>query len=143
MTAKPSDSAKILSLLFAIGRRMRDEGKRRARTPLYSMLHFQTLRYVEKKGKPFMHDVANYLCVTPPAATLLIDGLVRDKLLVRSLDANDRRSVRVTLTGRGRQFLSRAVREKTGKLKNTFTAALTAKERAAFIVILEKILSEA
>lgn len=138
-----NDSAKILSLLFAIGRRMRDDGKQGKRSPSYSMLHFQTLRYVEAKGEPFMHDVAKFLCVTPPAATLLIDGLVKDKLLIRSLDANDRRSVRVALTGRGKRLLARGVREKIGKLKNMFTSALTAKERAAFIAILEKILSEA
>ena len=34
----PSDNVRILSLLFSIGRQMRDENNR------YSMLHFHTLR---------------------------------------------------------------------------------------------------
>jgi DNA-binding MarR family transcriptional regulator len=126
-----SDSTKILSLMFAIGRQMRDEGKN-------SMLHFQTLRYVQERGNPFMQDVAGYLCVTPSAATLLIDGLVKEKLLSRSFDIRDRRAVRVTLTESGKRFLARGIRKKMDKLKKIF-AVLTAKERARFIVILQKI----
>ncbi len=143
MPRRSSDSAKILSLLFAIGRRIREEGKPHGKAPAYSLLHFHTLQYIAAKGKPFMHDVAAYLRVTPPAATLLIDGLVKEKLLVRSLDKKDRRSVRVALTEQGKRFLSRGIREKMKKVKNMFAAALTAKERAAFIAILEKILLEA
>ncbi len=131
----PSRNVKILSLLFCIGRRLRDE--RRA----YSMLHFHTLRYVQEEGRPFMHDVACYLCVTPPAATLLIDGLIKDKLLARSFDKKDRRAVHVTLTARGKAFLTQGIRKKAVQLKKMF-AVLTPKERATFVAILEKIARE-
>ncbi|MGC9599222.1 MAG: MarR family transcriptional regulator [Minisyncoccia bacterium] len=130
-----SKNVTILSLLFCIGRRMRDE--RHA----YSMLHFHTLRYVQKEGRPFMHDVARYLRVTPPAATLLIDGLVKDKLLARSFDKKDRRAVRVTLTARGKAFLAQGIRNKMVRLKKMF-AVLTPKERAMFVAILQKITRE-
>ncbi len=139
MQSDSVNSTKILSLLFAFGRRMRDDGKKHEKPSPYSMLHFQTLRYVGEEGKPFMHDVAGYLCVTPPAATLLIDGLVKDKLLTRSFDKKDRRAVRVMLTGRGKRFLTRGIREKMTKLKSAF-AALTPKERSQFAVLLEKLL---
>ena len=132
MSAK---SEKIISLFFNIGRRMRDEKSK------CSMLHFQTLRYVQEKGRPFMHDVARYLCVTPPATTLLIDGLVKEKFLVRSFGKNDRRTVRVALTGRGKTFLARGIREKMNKLKNVF-AVLTPKERTELIVLLGKVSRE-
>jgi len=131
----PSENVKIISLLFNIGRRMRDEKSK------CSMLHFQTLRYVQGKGRPFMHDVARYLCVTPPAATLLIDCLAKEKLLVRSFNKKDRRTVRVALTRQGKTFLARGVREKMNKLKNLF-AVLTSKEQAELIMLLEKVLKE-
>lgn len=134
----PSDSENILSLMFAIGRRMRDEGQNGKHSFSSSMLHFQTLRYVQEQGRPFMHDVAGYLCVTPPAATLMIDGLVKDKLLSRSLYAKDRRAVRVTITKHGKTFLAQGIRKKANKLKKIFSV-LTPRERAQFITILEKI----
>lgn len=127
-----TDSVKILSLLFNFGRRMRDEHR------TCSMLHFQTLRYVKEHGKPLMHDLAAYLCVTRPAATLLIDGLVKDKLLRRVLDPRDRRSVRIALTKQGNAFLARGIRAKTAKFKKALSV-LTPKERAALVAILEKI----
>lgn len=129
-----SDRSKILSLMFAIGRRMRHEREQ------YSMLHFYTLRYIEERRKPFMHDVAAHLCITPPAATLLIDGLVKDKLLIRSFDKKDRRTVRVALTERGKIFLAHGIRKKMRTLNSIF-AALTAKEQKQLVAILEKILS--
>ncbi len=133
-----SDSTKILTLMFAIGRQMRDGGGKKKKNPSYSVLHFQTMRYVEERRHPLMQEVAGYLCVTPPAATLLIDGLVREKLLFRSFDTKDRRAVRVTLTEQGKNFLTRGIKEKTSKLKKMF-AVLTPKERTQFIAILEKI----
>lgn len=128
----PSDSAKIFSLLWSIGRRMRD-GKHR-----YSMLHFQTLRYIKEKGRPFMQDVARHLCITPPAATLLVEGLVKEGLVSRSFDKKDRRVVRTALTKEGKAFLARGVRMRKKKLEGLF-AVLTHRERAAFITILRKI----
>lgn len=139
------DGTKIVSLMFAIGRRIReDEHKKQKRrkgkqSAAFSMLHFQTLRYVKEKERPFMRDVAGYLCVTPPAATLLIDGLVKEKLLTRSLDPKDRRTVRVSLALQGKKFLARGIRAKTQKLRMAFTS-LTEKERTAFVAILEKVL---
>lgn len=130
----PSDRSKILSLMFAIGRRMRHEREQ------YSMLHFYTLRYIEGQGKPFMHDVAAHLCITPPAATLLIDGLVKDKMIIRSFDKKDRRAVRVALTERGKRFLAHGTRKKMRALNNIFSI-LTIKEQKQLIAILEKILS--
>ena len=134
----PSDSEKIVSLIFAIGRRMRDESQ--AKKKAYSMLHFHTLHYVQERRRPFMHEVAEYLRVTPPAATLLIDGLVKDRLLARVVDKHDRRAVRVALTERGKRFIARGIREKMGRLKKMF-AALTTSERAQLIAIIKKTLN--
>ncbi len=127
-----SDRVKIISLLFNIGRRMRDEKSK------YSMLHFQTLRYVQEEGRPLMHGVAAFLRVTPPAATLLIDGLAKDGLLIRSLDKKDRRTVRVSLTPRGKKFIGQCILKKMSKLKKTF-GVLTPKERSALVALLEKV----
>ncbi len=128
----PSDDAKIFSLLFGIGRHMRD-GKEK-----FSLLHFHTLRYVQEQGRPLIRDVARHLCVTPPAATLLVEGLVKDGFVRRAFDRKDRRAVRLALTQAGRSFLSRGIRARMKKLAQLF-ATLTPRERAAFVAILKKI----
>jgi DNA-binding MarR family transcriptional regulator len=128
----PANNAKIFSLLFDIGRRMR-EGQQR-----FSMLHFQTLRYIKEQGRPLMQDVARHLCITPPAATLLIEGLAREGLVRRVLDKRDRRVVRVALSKGGKSFLVRGIRQRMKKLERLF-AVLTPKERATLIAILKKI----
>jgi DNA-binding MarR family transcriptional regulator len=103
------------------------------------MLEFETLKYVKDAGRPHMRDIAKNFHVTPPAATLLIDALVKAKLLTRVLDQKDRRSVRVTVTARGKQFLERGITKKVNEMKKIF-GVLNAAERADFIAVLEKII---
>jgi DNA-binding MarR family transcriptional regulator len=132
-----SDTTKIFSLLFAIGRRLREEHGHGKKSAAYSLLHFHTLRYIQERRRPLMRDVAAYLCITPPAATLLVSTLVQDKFLVRSFDKKDRRGVHLALTERGKKFLSRAVRARM-KVLHTLFSALSPKERTELIAMLEK-----
>ena len=102
------------------------------------MLHFHTLRFVKMQGRPLMQEVAGYLCVTPPAATLLIEGLAKEGLVRRSFDRKDRRIVRLVLTKEGRSFLARGIRARMQQIAKLFSV-LTDAERAAFVAMLTKI----
>ena len=51
-------------------------------------------------------ELAERFCMTPSAATQLIDGLVKEKLLVRSEDPKDHRRTRLTVSARGKKRLS-------------------------------------
>jgi DNA-binding MarR family transcriptional regulator len=134
----PNNSAKLVSLMVVIGRRMRDEMKKKEGKQVYSLLHFETLRYVNENGKPLMRDVAAHFSITPPAATLLIDGLVLGKVLARIVDTKDRRTVRIALTPKGKQVLVRGMEERMKKMKEVFSV-LNEKERAELVRILGKI----
>ena len=123
--------------MFLIGRQMRDEVDKKEKGS-YSMLHFETLRYIEQHGKPSMRDVAGYFRVTPPAATLLIDGLVKNSYLTRTVDKKDRRGIRVALTAKGKQLLARGIKTRVEKIKSIFSI-LNAKESDELVRILEKI----
>lgn len=138
----PSDADVILSLLFTIGRHMRDgeHAMKRRGKQAFSMLHFHTLRYIKERKRPFMRDVADHLCVTPPAATLLVEGLVKEGLVRRVVDKKDRRAIRLVLTREGDAFLARGIRTRIKQLTRLFSA-LTGAERGAFIGILRKIAS--
>ena len=86
------------------------------------MLEFETLKYVKDTGKPHMREVAKNFHVTPPAATLMIDGLVKAKLLARVVDPKDRRSVRVSMTAKGKQLLERGITKKVNEIEENIRA---------------------
>ena len=134
----PNHSSKLLSMMFIIGRQMRDEMKPVMIKTGCSWLHFEALRYVEDNGKPLMRDVAAHFSITPPAATLLIDGLVANKMIRRIIDPKDRRAVRIALTPKGKITLTKGIAERMKKIKETFSV-LNIKEQLELTRILEKI----
>ena len=135
MAPRKSKNTELTSLMFAIGRSMR-KGKDK-----HSFLHFEALRFVKDSGKPLMREVARHFNITPPAATLLVEGLVRDKLLARVTDRKDRRAIRVILTSAGRATLAKGIKEKITRLNKIF-AALTEEEKDQMIALFKKMASK-
>ena len=140
LTIVSTNISKLTSLLFVIARRMREEMKATMKKSGCSWLHFEVLRYVNEKGKVLMRDIAAHFSITPPAATLLVDGMVVNKLLRRIIDLRDRRVVRIALAPKGKKILTQGIARRTKKIKEIFSA-LDVKESAEFIKILEKIAS--
>jgi DNA-binding MarR family transcriptional regulator len=139
MPNKQTTIEELVSHIFIMGRVMRDKMHIHIGAGQCTMIEFETLKYVKDAGKPHMRDVAKTFHVTPPAATLMIDGLVKNKLLARVLDPNDRRSVRVAITPKGKKLLDRGIAKKINEMKKTF-GVLTPTERAQFIAIIRKII---
>lgn len=134
-----ADMEELISNMFIMGRLMRDKLHKNIETGQCSMLEFETMKYVKEVGQPHMSDVAKSFRVTPPAATLLIESLVEANLLVRVLDPDDRRSVRISLTPKGKKLLERGIAKKVGEIKKIF-GVLTPVERTQFISIMKKII---
>ena len=118
---------------------MRDELHKKGHKFPFSFLHVQTLRYIKEKKQPFMRDVAKYLLITPPATTLLVDGLVKDGLLARIVDKHDRRAVRIRATKKGEALLARGARNAAQTFAKIFSP-LSAKERDQFAALLAKVM---
>jgi DNA-binding MarR family transcriptional regulator len=135
----PQGLSDIVSLVFMMGQFMREKMHRNLKQDGCSFLEFEALRYVKEAGEPLMRDIAVKFHVTPPAATLLIDGLVKRHMLERRLDPSDRRSVRIGLTREGKRFLDRGMARKVRELKKLF-GVLTGAERTQFSSILKKII---
>ncbi len=140
MPKRQNNASDLASLMFAMGRFMRDKMQKKIKDgKCDSLLEFETLRYIKDKGSPHMRDVAEKFLVTPPAATLLVDSLVKQKLLMRVLDSKDRRSVRVELTRQGRELFEKRMAQKTNEFKKIFST-LTPAERNQFAILLKKII---
>lgn len=137
--SRTDDIEELVSHLFIMGRIMRDRMHKHIGARQCSLLEFETIRYVKDAGKPHMRDVAKNLHMTPSAATLLIEPLVKEKMLVRVLDPNDRRSVRLSVTPKGRKLLERGVAKKVEEMRKVF-GVLTPAERSRYITIIKKII---
>lgn len=82
-----------------LGRRLRENGA-------ISVERFKALDALQ--GGPLRSsDLARILLLSPAALTRLADGLVADRLVVRTADTADRRAVRIALTEPGRAELAR------------------------------------
>jgi MarR family transcriptional regulator, 2-MHQ and catechol-resistance regulon repressor len=62
---------------------------------------FSTLKVLRMRGPQSQKDIANYLLKTGGNITLVVDNLVRRKLVLRGNDPNDRRIALVELTPLG------------------------------------------
>lgn len=73
-----------------------------------TMAQIGILALIAHEGPQNLKDLAKQLCVSSSAATQLIDGLVKDRLLTRTEDADDRRRILLTLTAVGKRTMDAA-----------------------------------
>ena len=128
----------LISMIFAVSRLIRERAKYREKIDPFSFLQLETLRYVAEKDNPSMKDVADYLCITPPSATSLINSLVKAGQLERVHDKNDRRFVRLVVTPKGKTALAGGFKKITTRMRRVLSN-LNAKEKNGLFKILEKL----
>jgi MarR family 2-MHQ and catechol resistance regulon transcriptional repressor len=103
-----------------------------------SPLKIQTLAFIKKRKNPLMKEVADFLAITPSSATSLIEGMAKEKLIVRHLSPSDRRLVHLHMTPKGDGLLKKGFKEMRAHMKEVFTC-LTEKEKNQLVVIYKKI----
>jgi MarR family 2-MHQ and catechol resistance regulon transcriptional repressor len=79
-------------------------------------------------GECGITDIGEYLGVSVPAASQMVDRLVGQGVLVRSEGANDRRFKQVALTEKGRELLGRSFEARLQWLAQ-LTASFTPEEQ--------------
>jgi DNA-binding MarR family transcriptional regulator len=104
-------------------------------------LNMQELRVVEflgNDGPRMMRELAEHLTVAVNSMTSIADSLERKGLVTRQRSEEDRRVVRVALTGPGREIHQSVVEEKM-RLFRSMLGALTEDEQEIFMVLFRKI----
>ena len=91
-----------------------------------------------RRGASPMHSIAQFLDISRPAATGLINRLIGLQVARREHDANDRRIVRVTLTAKGRKMLTDIWGQKKRTLIDVFGQIAPA-QRAQYLQTLEQV----
>jgi len=84
----------------------------------FSFVQIRTLHSIEIKSNPTMKEIAAELGVTPPSATAFIDQFVLHGLIKRIYDKADRRTVKLSLTNKGRAYLDEHYKEMAKKMEN-------------------------
>jgi MarR family 2-MHQ and catechol resistance regulon transcriptional repressor len=104
-------------------------------------LNMQELRVVEflgQEGPRMMRELAEHLTVAVNTMTAIVDSLERKKLVRRQRSKEDRRVIRVELTGLGQQVYASLV-EVNLRLFRSMLGALTEDEQEIFMVLFRKI----
>ncbi|HVW67240.1 MAG TPA: MarR family transcriptional regulator [Candidatus Peribacteraceae bacterium] len=85
-------------------------------------------------------EMSQHLCMTPSAATQLIDSLVSHRLLKRTTDTKDRRKIHLTLTESGKKMLLRARKQRLKALADVLSP-LTDTELKQLVKLQQKLAS--
>lgn len=99
---------RLLSCTHQIETRIRQSLQARFETTLP---RFDLLAQLERAGGLKMSELSQRLMVTGGNVTGITDGLEKDGLVVREVDASDRRVYRVKLTTEGRRLFKRMAAE--------------------------------
>ena len=123
-----NETERIAQLFSQIARAMRGgkpPGTMKSSVANLTMAQGRCLWIITKHESCTLRELSQKLGVRPSTASELVEKLVRARFVKRAIDAQDRRTVRLTLTKKGRDLHSKhqvARREHMHKLLNHLTA---------------------
>jgi DNA-binding MarR family transcriptional regulator len=141
MTKIKSFEDKITSLIFLIGRNMRQQNAESCEHSSKERLTFsqlEALKFIKEHKNPLMKEVSNHLSIAAPSLTPLIDELEKRSLIARGSLENDRRAVLLVLTKKGEEMLEKISKIRAQKMQYIFSR-LTINEQESLVGILEKL----
>lgn len=105
----------IISLIFRM-KQLTHENMQAEKDRNFSFLQFIALRFIKEK-KPLMKEVADFLAITPPSATSIINTLTEAGLVNRLTEKTDRRIVRIAITKKGENSLEKWHKKIAGNMR--------------------------
>jgi len=117
---KSQNIDRVISLIFNFQRLAHERYSRKLNA--FNFIRFKTLIFVDRNPDSPMRQIAEYLGVTPPSATSLVNSLAKEGYLKRVLDKKDRRIVRLAITPKGKKNLKNAFKNMTERIKKTLSA---------------------
>jgi len=130
----------IDDILISFKHTITDSFLKEAKSFGFSTSHFEILLYVSENGPTTMKNIASWLNITPPSASVLIDNLVKKKLVTRFSSEKDRRTVYIKLGEDAHKFLVK-LRQKKITLFKKMLDKLSKEEKENLVHILNKCIS--
>jgi len=125
----------ILPLMFREFSKREDNVLTRGKITFPQMV---AIDYVSRKTKVKMTELARVLSIQMSSATVLVDRLIREKLLSRAREEADRRLVWVSATAKGRKIIAEVLEQKRNSIKQIF-GVLTEEERRQYLGVIRKV----
>ncbi|MEI8337641.1 MAG: MarR family transcriptional regulator [bacterium] len=132
------DIGTITSLLFSFNQKLKEAFGKNTNETIPSMVQMRVLYFVSIRKNPSMKDVSEYFCISSPSATEMIERLIKAGFLTRKSNLDDRRSVNIAITPKGKKELNIA-KSITEKFISKSVSSLSKKELGSFLEILRKI----
>ena len=87
-----------------------------------SFLQMIALKYIAHVEAPLVKELSQYMCVSAPSATVLVNRLVATHLVRRTIDRKDKRAVRVIITAKGKHMVQKKFLEMQKQMTVFFSA---------------------
>jgi DNA-binding MarR family transcriptional regulator len=121
----------VFDVVPQVMQRLRSEMRRR-RGPEISVLQLRALAYLRRNPGATLSSLAEYVGLTLPSMSSQVSGLVARNLIDRSVSAEDRRFITLTLTEQGRSLMETARHGTQESLAKTMSG-LSSQERATVV----------
>ncbi len=128
----------LICSIFTAGQIWRERARTESNLTDCSFLHLHTLHYIWERGTANMKEIANFLHITPPSATSVVNTLVAKGLLTRVGSESDRRAIKLQITKSGSRLLRDSFKRMTAFLEKNINK-LNETEKRNFLTILNKI----
>jgi DNA-binding MarR family transcriptional regulator len=122
-------AAEILEAFPTVMRFIRAQMRRHRGSEL-SVPQFRTLVFLGRRGGASLSALAEFLGLSLPATSRLVEGLVRKSFVLRRIPPGNRRLLALALSARGRRTIAGA-RQATESRLAEVVASLSGSERAA------------
>ncbi|MBU0533723.1 MAG: MarR family transcriptional regulator [Candidatus Omnitrophica bacterium] len=128
---------KIAESISRLQRKMRAKLSNELSQGEITIPQYHILEHLNDKGETTMHEVADYLFVTPPAVTGLVDKLVKMQLVQRDFSSSDRRIIIVSLTPKGKTVILK-IKNQSNELFFSIFKGFSAQDRKNFLEVTQK-----
>lgn len=93
-----TNKSNLLELMLGFRRKINESTKESSLKKELTISQFETLWFIGFDGKRSMESIADFLKITPPSATSMINKMEKRGLVSRKRDVKDKRIVYISLT---------------------------------------------
>lgn len=130
-----------LKTLIALSRCYQDVHKKETRTIKkagVTVSQFAVLELLYHKGDMRVCEITEKVLSTAGNMTVIIENLVKDNMVTRTIDANDRRVNLISLTEKGRKIIADNFPEHVDNINDIFSV-LSTDEKESLLKLLKKL----
>lgn len=131
----------IGEILLAFKRKIAESSKKSFFKPDITFSQMETLMFIGPSGSKTMDSIADYLKITPPSATSLIEKMEKKGLVIRMRNRKDRRVVSIRLSSKTKKEIGVLWKERE-KVLNQIVSKLSAQDKKHFIRIMRILIED-